>query len=145
MPNPLVNQGTLNRLIGSIVWPSHPELNIIAANLGRAGISLALQGETTLYIPTMTGQVTSPEPYMAVEVTANLLKSQALSNLYKQQMETNSLIGDGTVRPDTTTLGVYQIINCSIKNVHQLTFSGEDAAFSVVFGGYYLINSSLWG
>lgn len=145
MPNPLVDQGTLNRLLGSIVVPNNSTLNITASFLARAGISLTLQGESVTYFPTMTGQVTSPEPYMAVEVTAALLKSQPLSNLYKRQMETNALIGPIVVRPDATTLGVYQFSNCSIKSVHQLSFNGENADFMVVLGGYYLINSTMWG
>ena len=143
--NPLIAQGTLNRVRGSVVWSSFPTLNVTASYLGKKGIRLALQGESTLYIGTMTGAVTSPEPYMMIEVTLNLLKSQALSNSYKQQMETSSAIGNGTVRPDAFGLGVYGIVNCSIKSVQPMDFSGESADFDVVIGGYYLVNSSLFG
>lgn len=145
MPNPLIAQGTLNRLRASVTWSANPTLNVTAPYLGREGIRLSLQGESVMYIPTMTGQVTSPEPYMGIEMTMHLLKSQALADQYKQTMETNSILGDGTVRPDTTTLGVYQIINCSIRTIRELNFSGEDAGFVVSIGGYYLVNSSLFG
>lgn len=144
MPNPLIAQGTLSRIRGSIVWNNFSALNITAPYLSKEGIRLSLQGDTTKYLPTMTGAVTSQEPYMMCEVTAVLLKSQALGNAYKNQMETNSLLGDGTIRPDAVTLGPYAIINCSIKTVHELDFSGQAPGFTIVFGGYYLVNSSLF-
>ena len=81
---------------------------------------------------------------MMVEMVINLIKPQALANLYKQRMESNSLIGDGSVRPDATALGVYPITNSSIKAVRELDFSGEHEGFAVVIGAYYLVNSSLF-
>lgn len=144
MASPLVLQGTLNRLRGSVTWPANPALSVTAPYLGKAGIRLSLQGESVVYIPTLTGAVTSPEPYLMVEMSISLLKTQALSNGYKQQMETNSLMGDATVRPDAVTLGVYQLTNCSIKNIRELDFAGDSAEFAVTIGGYYLVNSSLF-
>jgi hypothetical protein len=143
--NPLIAQGTLNRVRGSVVWANFPSLNVTAPYLSKEGIRLALQGESTLYLPTMTGAVTSPEPYMMIECTIHLLKTQGLAQLYKNQMELQSTLGDGSVRPDSTSLGIYQIINCSIKSIRELEFSGESAIFAVNLGGYYLTNSSLFG
>lgn len=142
--NPLVAQGTLNRLRASVTWPNFPQLNVTASYLGKMGIRLALEGESTLFIPTMTGAVTSPEPYMAVTVTIHLLKTQQLAALYKAQMEASALIGDGTVRPDASTLPPYQITNCAIESVRELNFGGDDAEFAVAVKGYYLINNNLW-
>lgn len=144
MANPLVTQGSLNKLRASITWPSFPGLNVTASYLSKEGIRLTLQGESVLYLPTMTGAVTSQEPYMMIEATVNLLKSQALANLYKQQMETNALLGDGTIRPDAVPLSPYQLTNCAIRGVRELDFSGEHAVFAVMIGGYYLINSDLF-
>lgn len=144
MANPLITQGTLNRLRGSVIIPSHPELNITAAYLGKEGISLSLEGETTLYIPTMTGAVTSAEPYQMCSVSINLLKTQFVSNLYKQRQELLSTIGDITVRPDTSTLGDYPLFNCAIRNVAELSFNGQDAGYRVTLGGYYCINNLLF-
>jgi hypothetical protein len=142
--NPLIPQGTLNRIRASVVWPSFPSLNVTASYLGRQGIRLALDGESTLFIPTMTGAVTSPEPYMMITMTMHLLKSQNLAALYKAQMEDTALIGDGTVRPDAVNLPVYPIINCAIQAVRELNFAGDDADFAVAIRGYYLVNASLW-
>ena len=144
MPNPLIAQGTLSKVRASVTWSSNPSLNVTAPYLGKGGIRLTLQGESTLYLPTMTGAVTSQEPYMMIECVINLIKPQALANLYKQRMESNSLIGDGSIRPDATALGVYQVTNCAIKSVRELDFSGEHEGFAVTIGGYYLTNSSLF-
>ena len=144
MANPLVAQGQLNRLLASVIWPAFANLNVTASYLANGGINVTLQGESVTYVPTLTGQVTSPEPYMGVEMMMPLLKSQSLADAYKRQMETNALLGDCTVIPDATTLGNYQFNNCSIKSVHQLTFDGRDAVFGVVIGGYYIVNNSMW-
>src|SRR5271169_399006 len=128
--NPLIALGSLNRLRASIVWPSNPALNVTASYLGRMGIRLALEGNSALYIPTMTGAVTSPEPYMMATITIHLIKTQPLASLYKAAMETISLIGDGVVRPDASTLTPYQIINCAIESIRELAFAGDDAEFA---------------
>ena len=142
--NPLVTQGTLNRLRASLVWNDFPSLNVTPPFLGRAGISFALEGNTTVFLPTMTGAVTSAEPYLMFTATINLLKSQSFADLYKQQWESSAQLGDGTVRPDATTLSPFQIINCAIESVGPMNFNGEDAGMGVSIRGYYLINQNLW-
>ena len=142
--NPLIDQGVLNRILGSVTWNNFPGLNVTAPFLDKEGINLRLEGESSLQHGTMTGLVQSPEPYMAISVVIALLKTQQLSDLYKAQMEDTALIGDGTVRPDAATLPVYPIINCAIQSVRELNFAGDDADFAVAIRGYYLVNSSLW-
>jgi hypothetical protein len=73
-----------------------------------------------------------------------LLKTQPLAAAYKAQMETYSVLGEVTVRPDTSVLPVYTFENGSIQNVRQLRFSGEDAGFVVTIGAYYIINNEMW-
>lgn len=144
MPNPLVSQGSLSRIRGSVTWSSNPSLNVTAPFLSKEAIRLSLQGESTRYLETLTGAVTSPNVMMMIEMQINLLKTQGLSALYKSTMEFNSLIGDGIVRPDATGITPYQIINCAIKSVREMDYSGENAAWTVVIGGYYLVNSFLF-
>ena len=147
MANPQVPQGTLNRLRASITLTSFPNLNITASYLGREGISLTFDGVVTTPIDSMTGIVPSPEPYQRITVSAHLLKSQALANAYKAQIELNSLLGDVTVRPDVaigTGIGAYQLSNCYINTVNALKFDGTDAGWIIMIGGIYLINSALW-
>lgn len=143
--NPLISQGSLNRLRASVVWPANPTLNVTPSFLGKEMIGLALEGESATYIPTATGATTSPEPYMMIALSIHLLKTQNLAAQYKAQMEFLATIGDGTVRPDASSLPPYAIVNCSISSVRELKFNGTDAGFMVSVKGYYLINSSLWG
>ena len=142
--NPLIAQGTLNRLRGSVVIPAFPQLNATAAYLNTAAIGMALQGQTVVMIPTLTGTVTSPEPYMMAAVTVNLLKTQGLSDLYKTQWEADARIGDFTVTPDASTLSPFLFKNGAIENVRDMSFAGNDAGMVVVLSGYYLINNNLW-
>lgn len=144
MPNPVVPQGTLNRLRGSIVFPLFPGLNITAPFLGKEAISLTFDGPITTPLETMTGVVQSPEPYQRVTVGAHLLKTQALANSFKTQLETLSLLGNATVRLDATTLDPYELSNVSIFNVNPLKSDGQDAGWVVMFSGIYYINASLW-
>ena len=142
--NPLVDQGVVNRLRASVVWASFPTLNVTPAYLGEDAINMALEGDASTQIPTMTGAVQSPEPYMAVAITINLLRTQPLADLYKKQMEKTALLGDCTVRPDATPLSPYPFYNCSIQGVRELNFGGRSAGWIVTCRGYYLVNSDLW-
>jgi hypothetical protein len=144
MPNPLIDQGILNRLRGAVTVTNAPELNVTAPFLARAGIRLSLEGETSTGIPTMTGVVQSPEPFQMAMVTVALLRSQGLGNLYKQRMERNVLLGPVVVRPDSTALGRYYFENCSIASIGELPFDGADPAMAVTIRGIYYLNSALW-
>jgi hypothetical protein len=160
MSSPQIPQGVLNRLAASITWNAYPQLNVTPPFLGREQISLGFEGEATTFIKTATGVVISPEPYQMISLTINLLKTQPLAPLYETQRQTNSALGNGTVRPDVggaqaianlagftgaAGLGPYSIVNCGIMNVRELRFSGEDAGYIVLIGGYLPLNSALWG
>lgn len=144
MANPQIPQGTLNRLRGSVTITSFPGLNITASYLGREGISLSFDGMATLSVDTMTGVVQSPEPYQRVTLSVHLLKTQALADLFKQQIESTTLLGEVTVRTDAQALSVYQLSNVAVTTVNPMKFDGTDAGFAVVMSGIYYINSSLW-
>ena len=142
--NPLISQGTLNRLRASVVVNDFPTLNVTAGYLGEEGISMALEGDTTTFIPTLTGAVTSPEPYQKVTVTVHLLKTQGLAGQYKSQMEALATIGNIVVRPDSAALPAYDFTNCAIQGVEPLRLNGKDAGFVVRIGGYYQVNQDLY-
>lgn len=144
MANPLIAQGTLNRLRASVNVPLYPQLNVTASFLGKSGITLLPEGDTTTFLPQMTGVVTSSEPYQAVTVGIELLKTQFLSDLYKQQQELDARIGDIIVRPDTRTLSRWYLYNCAIQNVGQLSFAGDSAAYGITLKGFWVINQNLW-
>ena len=145
MASPLIQQGTLNRLRGSVVYSSNPTLNVTAPYLAREAISIAFEGDAGMLIPTLTGGVTSPEPYQMATVTINLLKSQSLANVYKTQIETNVNIGDVAIISDSATLGDYDLTNCILKGIRDITYDGNVAGFVVTLTGIYNVNASLWG
>jgi hypothetical protein len=149
MADPLVALGSLNKLRASVVWNSFPQLNITSSYLGMEGIRFSLDGMAVVMLPAMTGMVTSPEPHIAATIVANLLKTQQLAELYKEQMELDARIADGTVYPDLPAGagGVTSFIvrNCAIESIAELNFAGTDPGFRVSMRGTYLINSAMWG
>jgi len=144
MAAPLIQQGTLNRLRGSVVYSTNATLNVTAPYLASEAISIAFEGDAGMLIPTLTGGVTSPEPYQMATVTINLLKSQALANAYKTQIETNVNVGDISVIADSATLSDYQIGNCVLKGVRDVTYDGNVPGFVVTLTGVYQVNAALW-
>lgn len=143
--NPLISQGVLNRLKASVTVPAFPNLNVTASYLNKEGIRLAREGNATTMLPSMVGVVPSPEPYLLVNVTIHLLKTQALSQQYEAQLQKNSLIGSVVVRPDVSSgLSAFDFLQCAIQSVDELDFSGASAGYGVRIQGYYPINSSLF-
>lgn len=146
--NPLTAQGFLNLTQASVSIPGNTGLNVTASYLARAGIRLALEGEATRRIPSMTGVVISQQVYQDCRVTIALLKTQPLSALYKAQMETDTTLGNIVIRPDVSVGGngltPYPLNNASIQGVREQDYSGDDAAWVIELMGVYLINANLW-
>lgn len=146
MANPLIAQGVLNRLRASVTFASNAGLNVTASYLGREGIGLRFSDPVTTPIKTMTGVIPSPEPYQTATVMIHLLKTQALADAFKAAIETSSLLGDVTIRPDEVGgIGPYQLSNSWIETVEAMSFDGTQAGWTISIGGIYYINSSLWG
>lgn len=144
MPNPLIRQGTLNRVRGSVVFPSFPELNVTAPFLGKEGVSMALDGNFVDYLETMTGAVTSPAVYLMGSCTIRLLKTQNLVAVYKSKWEDDATVGDITIISDASTMPNFDWTNCSIANPGEMMFSGTSAEMTLVLRGYYIVNNSLF-
>ena len=142
--NPLVPQGVLNRLRGSVVFSANASLNVTAGYLAKEGIRIAFDGDASLMVPTLTGGVVSPEPYQVAHVTMNLLKSQSLSDVYKQQIEVDTTIGDAVITTDASTLSTYSLSNCTLQGVQDIEINGTVVGYVVTFRGIYYVNSSLW-
>lgn len=142
--NPLVPQGTLNKLRGSVSVIDLPQLNVTSSFLGDDGISLSFEGDASAYLGTMTGAVPSPNPYQMATVTLHLLKTQVMSSQWKAQMESDTSIGDVSITTDASTLDGYYLSNCTIKGVQELTFAGKTPDYTVTVQGIYYINASLF-
>lgn len=141
---PLINQGTLNKLRASVLVAGNSSLNIGAGYLGKNMLSLSIDTQTVTQIPTQVGVIQSPEPYAEASVTAHLLRTQGLAAAYKQTIESNSVIGNIIVRPDSSALPDFHLINCAIMSIRELAMDGNDGGFVIVIKGYYNVNSSLW-
>ena len=144
MANPQIAQGTLNRLRGSIIFPNFPELNITAPFLGEEGINMTPGGDIVDTYGTMTGTVTSAAPYQMYTVEVELLKTQSFADQFKQQLETLAVIGNFIVRPDASTLSVYQINNGSIYTASPGRLNGKSVGFMIGLRGYYSVNAQLF-
>ena len=144
MANPQINQGTLNRVRGSVTFADNASLNVTAPYLGQDAISIAFNNDISQPITTMTGVVQSLQVVQMVTVTMHLLRTQSLSDSYKKVIEDNAIVGDITIRPDSSTLSPYTFVNCAITSVENLTFAGQDAGFVVNITGAYLINGALF-
>jgi hypothetical protein len=141
---PPLGQGQLNRARASVQFATNSQLNVISANLGKGGIVCRPISESSVALPTMTGIVTSPEPYQMYEVTIHLLRTQGLATAFKTQIETLCDVGDITVKSDSANQPDYQIANCTIVNGSNPSFAGTDPEFQVVLHGAYAANSSLF-
>ena len=144
MANPQVVQGTLNRLLANVVYADFPQLNVTAPYLAKEAISLGFDGDTSQLIGTLTGAVTSPEPYIYGTATIHLLRTQALGNAYKTQIETNTTLGSVTVIPDSTVLSSFQLNNCVLMSIQEVAFDGTQAGLIVRLRGVYYVNSALF-
>lgn len=148
MADPRVPQGFLNRLKAAAYVSAFPQLNVTPSYLHKPGMTLRPGGKATTGYDTMAGRVQSPEPYVPYTLVIPLLRTQALANLYKLQMESNTQIGDITVYPDVGNaggIGTIQLLNCAIEDPPDLPLGGQDPTYTVTISAYYDINSSLWG
>jgi hypothetical protein len=139
-----VNLGTINRLRATVSFQDHPELNVSAVHMGKDMISWNPQGDMTKAIPAAVGSVNSPEPWMPVEFSIEILKTTGIADRYKQQWEKYSVLGDSIVRGDASAFGDVPVFNTSIKGVDQVKFNGDQATITVHLQGYYIINSDLY-
>lgn len=137
-------QGTINKLIASVVFSDNPTLCVINSFLTKEGISISFQGEVGRLLPTMTGGIQSPEPYQMADIRIHLNRANGLAALFKRQIELDANIGSANVIPDTLALPLYQIESCIIQSVDELAFDGNTPGFVVRLQGIYYINSTMW-
>lgn len=139
-------QGTLNRVLGSVFFSDSPELNITAGFLDKGGISLAHEGNLSDLLPTLTGAVVSPVPYVMASITIHLLKTQSVGSAFKSRMETSTTLGTVSVYPDVTP-GVFtsfQLNSCVLQSFQEMAFDGTQPGFIVKIQGVWNINSNMF-
>lgn len=142
--NPLVQQGTLNRLRCSVVVPNESTLNVTSSYMGASFASVSFSEPFADLIGTATGAVTSPEPYVFGTITVGVLKTQALAGAWVAQAQTESAIGQVTIYPDSASYPPVTLDNCVIQSIEPAAFDGKDPVVRVTIRGVYYLNSSLW-
>lgn len=142
--NPKIPQGVLNRVRGSVKFNSFPALNVSASYLAKEGIEISFQGNIVEPLPTMTGVVQSPQPYLISMAKIHLVRSQSLASQYKVQWEDNAVVGDIRLYTDSSTFGDFDLANVAITSVADMTFAGGQPGVAITLTGTYYINGSMW-
>ena len=144
MGNPLIAQGLLNRVRGSVVFPSNSTLSITAPYLAAEGISLEIDEDGTEQMKTITGVVNSPAAYVLATATIHVLKTQALGEAWAQQFQSNSQIGRMVIHTDSSALSQYRIHNCSLLKSEPGAMNGTNPTLLLTIRGTYNVNNYIW-
>ena len=144
MGNPLIAQGLLNRVRGSVVFPSNSTLSITAPYLAAEGISLAIDEDGTEQLKPITGIVNSPAAYVLATATIHVLKTQALGEAWAQQFQSNSQIGRMVIHTDSSALSQYRIHNCSLLKSEPGAMNGTNPTLLLTIRGTYNVNDYIW-
>ena len=144
MANPIVPQGSLNLLRASVSIIDSPELNITSSYMSEGMVTLTQEGDASLLIPTATGAVQSPNPYVIVNVLTHLVRAQGLANQWKTRLETNTTLGSIAVIGDSSSLSQWNFVSGTLMNVGELTFNGKDAGYPINIRAVYQVNSNLY-
>lgn len=142
--NPLIPQGTLNRVRCSVVIPSYPSLNITSPYMGQSFCSIDISGPFSDLIPTATGAVTSPEPYQLATISVGLLRTQALALQWLTQAQTTSVLGQVSIHSDTAAFPAITLSTTVINQIEPGAFDGKDPVVRLTLHGVYYLNNDLW-
>ena len=142
--NPLVPQGLLNRVRGSVVFPAFSTLNVTAPYLAADGISIGIDEDGTEQLKTITGVVNSPAAFVLATATIHVLKTQALGEAWAQQFQSNGQIGRMVIHTDTAALSQYRVHNCSILKSEPGAMNGTNPTLILTIRGTYNVNNYIW-
>lgn len=142
--NPFVQLGSLNKLLANVKFTTNPGLNIPAQYMSLDGLRVGFEGQAATPIDVMMGVVPSGNPYIRVTLRFGVVKSLAIANAWKQQLESAAQVGDFVVRPDVAGFAAFDFSNGFILNPEELVLNGSDASFRLSLCATYYINSSLF-
>ncbi len=142
--NPLIPQGTLNRVRCSVVIPFYPWLNITSPYMGQSFCSIDISGPFSDLIPTATGAVTSPEPYQLATISVGLLRTQALALQWLTQAQATSVLGQVSIHSDTAAFPAITLSTTVINQIEPGAFDGKDPVVRLTLHGVYYLNNDLW-
>lgn len=139
-----VSQGTLNRLRCQVMVPNFPALNITAPYMGKSFARISFQGKYNDLLPTATGAVTSPEPYVLATISVGLLRPQALSTAWLLQAQLLGDIGPVTIWSDTSVWPALTSYSTVIGDIDPGAYDGTDPVVRLTLDGVFPLNSTLW-
>lgn len=142
--NPRVPQGTLNRVRTSVVLANFTNLNVTAPYMGKSMARLNFEGQFGELIPTGTGGVTSPEPYVIATLTVSLLRTQALASQWLSQCQLYCPVGPVTTYSDSAAFDKIELDNCIVSSVDPGAWDGTDPVARFILRGFFYINDQLW-
>ncbi|MGH8600856.1 MAG: hypothetical protein ACRET1_09330 [Burkholderiales bacterium] len=142
--NSQVTQGTLNRLLTSVVIANLPTLNVTSPYMGSSFAQLQLDQNFSELIGTATGAVQSPQPYVMGTITVNLLKTQGLSAQWLAQAQASADLGQVTAYPDSTAFPPVTLDDCVIDTIAPQAYDGKDPVVRVTIRGVYYLNANMW-
>lgn len=142
--NPLVSQGVLNRVRGTLSVTDTPALTVTASYLGKEGISIRPIGNATDILPTMAGTVQSQVPYQQVELTVHLLRTQSMGAAWQSRISSDTNLGEVVLTPDAATFGDFTVFNTAIVTFADFSVAGMDAGYQLTLSGYIVVNNNMW-
>lgn len=142
--NPLIQQGSLNRLLTNVMVTDYPFLNASASYMSKSLATLTFDGSFVDQIPTATGIVNSPSPFVMGSLTINLLRSQNVASLWIAQVQSEGILGTVTVFPDSTLFPKIGLQNCSIESIDPGAYDGMDPTTKITVKGVFNLNAALW-
>ena len=142
--NTAIAKGTLNRIRCSVVLPNNPSLNIISSQMGKSMARVTFEGQLVNQIPTATGVVNSPEPYVMVTITIALLRTTPLAAAWLAQLLADSNIQDATVYSDTAAFPPIALEDVVINHFDPGPYDGSSPDTPLVLRGALPVNNNLW-
>lgn len=144
MANPLISQGTLNRIRCSIIIPDFSSLNITSAYMGKNFATITFGGDFTTQIETATGVVNSPEPYVMTTVSVGILRTQSLASAWFSQLQDSTILGTVTIHSDTSAFPAISLVETSATGFNPGAYDGADPVSALTLRGVFYTNNSLW-
>lgn len=142
--NPLIAQGTLNRVRCHIVVPALTALNITASYMVKNFATISFDDAFSDQIPTGTGIVNSPAPYVLASISVGLIRTQSLALAWLNQVNATAILGDVVVHSDTAAFPSITVNNASILHIQPGPYDGMDPTVQLALRGIYYTNNDLW-
>jgi hypothetical protein len=142
--NPGIARGVLNRVRCSVVVPNFPSLNIIPANMGRSLARISFSDNTVNQIPTGTGLVNSPEPFIRATITIALLRTQQISTSWLNQILLDCNVQDATIYSDSSVFPPIALQDVVASHFDPGPYDGTSPDFQLILAGALPVNSALW-